>query len=40
MVHSEMYYNIAKRQVYEILAMHISMDANIIIYILFQSASQ
>jgi hypothetical protein len=40
MVHSEMYYNIAKRQVYEILAMHTSMDAIIIICIFLQSASQ
>jgi hypothetical protein len=40
MVHSEMYYNIAKLHVYEILTMHISVDANFIIYIFFQSASQ
>jgi hypothetical protein len=43
-VHSEMYYNIAERQVNEILSMHILMDvlidANIFLYILLQSASQ
>ena len=40
MVHSEIYYNIAKRQVYEIVDMHTSMDAIIIIYIFLQSVSQ
>jgi hypothetical protein len=40
MVHSEMYYNIAKRQVYEILGMRTSMDVIIIIYIFLQSGSQ
>ena len=39
-VHSEMYYNIAERQVNEILSMHILMDANIFLYIFLQSASQ
>ena len=35
-----MYYNMAKRQVNEILALHRSIDANIIIYYTFlQSAS-